>query len=385
MMDEPGKAKASDADLQQEIARLNKVVKALMDRAERNASLIGSDFNLFQTAITFEKQVLIRTRELEAALRENEKVTRALRESENRNRLLIENSPMCIHEIALDGRMISMNRSGLSMMGLVNEQEVLGYRYLDIVGEADRERVAALMAKAYAGESSHFEFEANGADGQVFKSCFVPLRDDGGRVEKLMGITEDITERKQAERQIRDLAFYDVLTRLANRRLLEDRLEQALSKSQRSGCFGALLFLDLDNFKSLNDAHGHEVGDLLLIEVAERISRCVRGMDTVARFGGDEFVVMLAELQQDRQVSQHEAFIVAEKIRVLLAEPYLLTNKQTAAAAHPVQHRCTASIGIELFRGQGASRKELLNRADSAMYLAKEEGRNRIRFFDEGG
>jgi diguanylate cyclase (GGDEF)-like protein/PAS domain S-box-containing protein len=304
-----------------------------------------------------------------------------LRESENRNRLLIENSPMCIHEITLDGRMISMNQSGLAMMGLVNEQEVVGYRYLDIVGEADRERIANLMDRAYAGESSHFEFVASGANGQVFKSCFVPLRDSNGRVEKLMGITEDITERREAERRIRDLAFYDVLTRLANRRLLEDRLEQALSKSQRSGCFGALLFLDLDSFKPLNDAHGHEVGDLLLIEVAERISRCVRGMDTVARFGGDEFVVMLAELEKDRGLSQEEVFVVAEKIRVALAEPYLLARKQTNAAAQTVEHRCTASIGIVLFQGQGVPPKDLLNRADNAMYQAKEEGRNTIRFF----
>ncbi|MDO9269811.1 MAG: PAS domain S-box protein [Methylobacter sp.] len=188
--------------LHAEIARLNKVVQALINRAESSANIDTSDFNLFQTAITLEDLVRRRTDELEAALRENEKITRALRESENHNRLLVENSPMCIHEIDIGGRIVSMNRAGLSMLGLKEECEVQDYLYLDSVGAADRERIGVLLAQAYTGESSHFEFKASGPLGPIYKSCFVPIKNKNGGVEKLMGITEDITERKRLEQQL---------------------------------------------------------------------------------------------------------------------------------------------------------------------------------------
>ena len=142
--------------LQAEIVRLNKIIQALMNRAERNASIQGSDFNLFHTAITLENQVRRRTEELEAASLENEKITRALRESENRHRLIVENSPMSIHEIDMDGRIISMNWAGLLMRGVKEESEVQGTFYLNVVSVADRERIGELLAKAYAGEISHF-------------------------------------------------------------------------------------------------------------------------------------------------------------------------------------------------------------------------------------
>ena len=179
-----------------------------------------------------------------------------------------------------------------------------------------------MLAKAYAGEISHFEFKAIGPLGRILKSCFVPIKNKNGGVERVLGITEDITEQKEAEEYIRNFAFYDTLTQLPNRRLLNDRLGQAKAASKRSGCYGALMFLDLDNFKPLNDTHGHDVGDLLLIEVAHRITSCVREMDTVARFGGDEFVVMLSELNVDKELSVAQAGNVAEKIRTTLAEPY---------------------------------------------------------------
>ena len=368
--------------LQVEIARQNKIIQALMNRAERNASVQGSDFNLFHTAITLEDQVRRRTDELEVALRENEKITRALRESENRNRLLVENSPMCIHEINMDGRIISMNRAGLRMRGLKGEYEVQGSLYLDVVNDADRELISALLTKAYAGETSHFEFKASGPRGQIYKSCFVPIKNKNGSVEKLMGISEDITERKNAEEQVRNLAFYDTLTHLANRRLLTDRLAQAMAASKRRGHYGAVMFLDLDNFKPLNDMHGHNVGDLLLIEVAHRITRCVREMDTVARFGGDEFVVVLSELNVDKELSAAQAGIVAEKICTTLAEPYLLTRKQKDNAEITVEHHCTSSIGVVLFINHEASQGDILKWADMAMYQAKERGRNLVHFFE---
>ncbi len=373
---------ANEQVLQAEIARLNKIIQSLMNRAERNASIQGSDFNLFHTAITLEDQVRRRTDELDAVLRENEKITRALREREHNHRLLLENSPMSIHEIDINGRIISMSRAGILMHGFKREGEIQGFLYLDGVSTADRERIGELLAKAYAGETSHFEFIASGSREQIYKSCFVPIMNNSGSVEKLMGITEDITERKKAEEQVRKFAFYDTLTQLPNRRLLSDRLGQAMSACKRSGRYGAVMFLDLDNFKPLNDARGHDVGDLLLIEVAHRITGCVRAMDTVARFGGDEFVVMLSELDADKERSVALAGIVAEKIRVTLAEPYLLTCKQEGCVETTVEHHCTSSIGVVLFSNYEASQEDILKWADMAMYQAKYGGRNIIRFFD---
>ena len=165
---------------------------------------------------------------------------------------------------------------------------------------------------------------------------------------------------------------------MPNRRMLDDRLGQAMAASKRSGKYGAVLFLDLDNFKPLNDQYGHHAGDLLLIEVARRISSCVREVDTVARFGGDEFVVMLSSLETDWAESVLQAEIVAEKIRVALAAPYLIGIKPENEGEMLVEHRCTSSIGVVLFIGHEVSAKDILKYADMAMYRAKEDGRNRI-------
>jgi diguanylate cyclase (GGDEF)-like protein len=194
------------------------------------------------------------------------------------------------------------------------------------------------------------------------------------------GITREITERKRLQDQVRQLAFFDPLTKLSNRRLLSDRLGQALAAGKRSGCCGALMFLDLDNFKPLNDAHGHVIGDLLLIEAANRITSCVRETDTVARFGGDEFVVLLSELSADEVQSGAQACLVAEKIRSKLCEPYQLIVAQANAADRIIDHRCSVSIGVSLFSGAGSNPNDVLTAADAAMYRAKDAGRNSVWF-----
>jgi diguanylate cyclase (GGDEF)-like protein/PAS domain S-box-containing protein len=201
---------------------------------------------------------------------------------------------------------------------------------------------------------------------------------DNDVITNYVGVYSDITERKRMEDQVRQLAFYDTLTNLPNRRLLNDRLGHAMAGNRRSGCFGAMIFLDLDNFKPLNDRHGHGVGDLLLMEVASRIRNCVREVDTVGRFGGDEFVVMLPELSADRIESTNLAKIVAEKIRIALAEPYSLAIDPDTI----VMHHCSASIGISLFSGHETSQDDILKWADAAMYKAKDAGRNAIQFYE---
>ena len=190
----------------------------------------------------------------------------------------------------------------------------------------------------------------------------------------------DITERKQIEDQVRHLAFHDSLTKLPNRRLLVDRMAQTMAASKRNGRYAALLFLDLDNFKPLNDVHGHDAGDLLLVEVAERLRLCVREMDTVARFGGDEFVVMLSDLHAEEAASQVQAAAIAEKIRLALEKPYSLQIGHRQLLSDRVTHHCSASIGVTLFLDHEDTEDEVLNRADSAMYAAKHGGRNQVQF-----
>ena len=199
----------------------------------------------------------------------------------------------------------------------------------------------------------------------------------------LLGVTRNITERKRAEEQIRNLAFYDALTQLPNRRLLQDRFNQVLSACRRNNRFAALMFIDLDNFKPLNDEHGHDVGDILLVEVAHRIVSCVREVDTVSRFGGDEFIVMLSELDADRAISMTQASVVAEKIRQSLGEVYRLNVAQKdGRPPRVIEHRCTASIGVVLFSNHGATQEDLIKLADAAMYQAKSAGRNQVYFAD---
>jgi len=197
---------------------------------------------------------------------------------------------------------------------------------------------------------------------------------DGGTL--WYGYIWDITERRQAENRIRRLALYDALTGLANRRMLMDRLAHAVALSGRKRDYGAVLMLDLDNFKSLNDTKGHDTGDALLVEVGRRLGSCVRDTDTVARLGGDEFVVLLECLGNDEAMGHDKAMAVAEKIRSELNRPYILGDSQHV-------HHTSASVGVALFHGRDRDESEVLKHADVAMYEAKDLGRNRICFYSK--
>jgi diguanylate cyclase (GGDEF)-like protein/PAS domain S-box-containing protein len=220
-----------------------------------------------------------------------------------------------------------------------------------------------------------YESQVRHSDGSVHDVVFHKARmlGDDGRPSGIVGVILDITQRKQAEQQIHQLAFFDPLTELPNRRLLMDRLHQELAIGARTGQYGAILFLDLDNFKTLNDSKGHDIGDLLLVEVARRLTSCVRDGDTVARLGGDEFVVVLESLNKAAAEAAKHAEQVAEKLRAALSEPYLLKQHQ---------YHSTPSIGVALFCGHQDSLDDLLKYADTAMYQAKTAGRNAIRFYD---
>lgn len=177
----------------------------------------------------------------------------------------------------------------------------------------------------------------------------------------------------ESEKTVYQLAYSDPLTGLPNRRLFQDRLERAIAQSNRSHPYRALMFLDLDNFKTLNDTKGHAMGDLLLIEVAKRLKDSVRVSDTLARVGGDEFVVLLGELSENRESASEQAMRIAEKISHALNQPYQLNE---------LLYSCSASIGVTMFRNEGITIEEVHKRADAAMYQAKNAGRNTVRFFD---
>ena len=225
--------------------------------------------------------------------------------------------------------------------------------------------IAERLAQQLTSQAPHEQIQPDGRVIQITER----RTPDGG----LVIAYHDVTDLRRAGAEIEQLAFYDALTHLPNRRLLMDRLQQAMTASSRSGFNGALLFLDLDNFKTLNDTLGHDLGDLLLQQVGQRLKDCVRGEDTVARLGGDEFVVMLLELSDSHLESMALAKRIGEKILERLNEPYLLTT---------ISYQSTPSIGATLFLGTQQAPAELLKQADIAMYEVKDSGRNALCFFD---
>ena len=275
------------------------------------------------------------------------------------------------------GRIESVNPSACKMFGYAAE-EMLGRNVSMLMPEPDRGRHDGYIANYLGGGTPRVigvgrDVSGQRRDGSVFPmSLAVSSIEHEGRV-RFIGLTRDITERKRAEAAIERLAFYDPLTGLPNRRLLLDRLNQTLAASRRNGRHGAVLFIDMDNFKSINDTLGHGAGDRLLQGVARRLQAALRADDTVARWGGDEFVVLLQDLGQQREPASLHAEAAAEKLLRVLGQPYPLDG---------LTHHSTPSIGIVLWGEQPTDSEELLKHADHAMYQAKAAGRNRLCFFD---
>ncbi|MEF8700257.1 MAG: diguanylate cyclase [Candidatus Accumulibacter sp. UW20] len=310
----------------------------------------------------------------------------ALQESEERFRSLMENIPgVAVQGYTLDGTVMFWNSASEHLYGY-SRREAMGRNLLDLIIPAEmRKGVSGAIAQMAATGQPIAAGELllkhkNGSRVPVLSSHV--LVNPFGHLPELFCMDVDLSERRRVEEEVRQLAFHDSLTRLPNRRLLVDRLRQAMAAGQRSHLHGALIFLDLDHFKPLNDAHGHEVGDLLLIEAADRLKSCMREIDTVARFGGDEFVVLLGGLSADLAESTSQAEMVAEKIRLSLSEPYLLRVTHGGEALRTIEHHCTASIGVALFLAHPGRRDDILNWADAAMYQAKKAGRNQICFHD---
>ena len=298
-------------------------------------------------------------------------------------RTIIENGEDFFAVLDLEGRRLYNSPSYANLFGDI--ESLKGSDSFAEIHPADVERVKrAFKVTVRSGRSHRLNFRFVLANGSIryMESCGALIRNSQGQALRVVVVSRDITERMEKEQEIYNFAFYDALTQLPNRRLLNDRLDQAMATSKRSGRYGALMFLDLDNFKLLNDTHGHAMGDLLLPEVGHRITGCLREMDTVARLGGDEFVSVLCELDTDQARSTLQASVVAEKIHAILAEPYELKWPRENGMDTTIEYRCTASIGVVLFINHEASREDILNRADIAMYQAKVAGGNLIRFYD---
>jgi diguanylate cyclase (GGDEF)-like protein/PAS domain S-box-containing protein len=266
--------------------------------------------------------------------------------------------------------------SKLSTSRFLPPGKLLGKSYADFLPASAAEPLTDALAAILAeGQAQTIECRILPDPEPYFALISVSRLEEGRAFPTgFLVVIRDITEKKLAEEKIHALAFFDPLTHLPNRRLLLDRLRQALHASTRHQNGGAVLFLDMDNFKVLNDTHGHKVGDLLLIEVARRLLAQVRAEDTVSRLGGDEFVVVLEDLSADADVAASQALEVAEKLRRTLDESYLLQG---------ISHRSSPSIGVCLYSGNALDVDELLLRADKAMYQAKAAGRNAVRLFAE--
>ncbi|MDO9024271.1 EAL domain-containing protein [Zwartia sp.] len=262
---------------------------------------------------------------------------------------------------------------------------ITGYAKAEMMGgscailqgaETNPETVNALRAALNAGQSFHGEILNYRKNGTTFwnELSITPVRDDEGKLSQFVGIQRDVSERKISTEKIEHLAFYDHLTDLPNRRLLMDRLNHAFTTSQRSGQEGAVMFIDLDNFKDVNDTLGHNIGDLLIQLIAKRLESCMRAGDTIARLGGDEFVIVLESLSKQRIEAAKQVSAVGGKILTLLNQPYQLETHE---------YRGTCSIGVVLFCDHEQSADDLLKRADIALFRSKNAGRNTLTFFND--
>ncbi|QIL43238.1 EAL domain-containing protein [Acidovorax sp. HDW3] len=301
----------------------------------------------------------------------------ALRASEQRFRHLLDEVPaISVQGYGADLRVQYWNRASEQLYGY-SADEAMGRSLLELIIPADlqtpvRQATSALFSSGQPIPAGELRLHhKNGHPVHVFSS-HVGIAAPGQPL-MMYCLDIDLSARKAAEERADYLAYYDALTGLPNRRLLLDRLGQAIAAHQRSGLCAALLYLDLDHFKTLNDSRGHAVGDLLLQQVAQRLQSGIRAQDTVARLGGDEFVLLLHSLNANAVEAAAQVRRLGDELLNALRQPYQLASQE---------HHCSASMGAVLLRDNHTSTEELLQQADLAMYRAKEEGRNTLRFFD---
>lgn len=287
---------------------------------------------------------------------------------------IIRAIPDLLFEVDLEGRYLDYRTTRMERLTMAPD-EYVGRNVSELLpAEAAATMMAAIAEANEKGTSYGAQIHIKVPAGELWYELSIARKQDHrSEHPTFIVLSRDITERNQAQIRIEQLAFSDMLTGLPNRRLFLDRLRQSMAVSERNHSLCALLFLDIDKFKTLNDTLGHQVGDTLLVQIAERLRRSVREYDTVARLGGDEFVVLLEQLGEHEPEAVSQAQLVAEKVAAQLTREYDLDGHKYLG---------TSSIGIALFCGQSISSDELLRRADLAMYQAKSMGRSAICFFD---
>jgi diguanylate cyclase (GGDEF)-like protein/PAS domain S-box-containing protein len=347
--------------------RVPAVVSVTALRDEHN-QIIG--YLLIGTDNTARKQIEAEQKLLGQRLRDHQFYTRSLFEA-NIDALMTTDPAGIITDV---------NKQMESLTSCTRD-ELIGAPFKNYFTDPERAEDAIMLALTKK-KVTNYELTARDRDGRetVVSYNATTFYDRDRKLQGVFAAARDITERKLAEKQILDLALYDSLTHLPNRTLLSERLGQIMSMSKRSGRHSALMFLDLDNFKPINDTYGHLKGDLLLIEVAQRLRGCIRAVDVVARFGGDEFVVVLSEIGLNKAEAIAQSRLVAEKLRAALDIPYVLPCQQVDESSKTVEHICTGSIGVVVFLDGDLSQDGILKIADAAMYRAKELGGNRIQF-----
>ena len=317
------------------------------------------------------------TAKVGALLNQHRRSEEELRKQKDLLASIIQHAPIRVFWKDRESRFVGCNSQFAHDAGLAQPEELIGKTDYDMNWSAQAElyRADDKVVMESGMPKLDFEEQQTTPDGRTIwlNTSKVPLRGKDNQIIGVLGIYTDITSRKKAEERISELAFFDQLTGLPNRTLLLDRLRQGMTAGTRSGHHGALLFIDLDNFKTLNDTLGHDMGDLLLKQVAQRLHNCVRAEDTVARVGGDEFLVMLTSLGTNAREAASQVEVVGRKILTALNQTYQLND---------VVFSSTPSIGATLFMGHNASVDDLLKQADLAMYKSKEAGRNTLHFFN---
>ncbi len=325
----------------------------------------------------YEDGEIVRLRGAFHDITERRRAEDALRAAVLRTQAILDNMSDGVITVDAHGRIDSFNKAASTMFGYASE-DVLGGNLAMLVAEPPPNTDGARLLLQLRGGALQItdgacEFEGRRKDGGLFPMSLTVSGNGQRRDDAFIGVVRDITRERKDMEEIRRLAFFDLLTGLPNRRLLMDRLKHAVASSGRTGQYGALMLLDLDHFKLLNDSRGHDVGDILLLQVAERLQTCVRASDSVARLGGDEFVVLLEALSTQAHEAAAQAEVVALKILEAFKSPFSLRQQL---------HDSTPSIGIVMFGRDHEGMDELLKKADVAMYQAKAAGRANARFFD---